>query len=86
MSASDNDIAAALMTLAKARGPGKSFCPSEAARRLSDEWRPLLPHIRRVAKDLPLIATRRGAQIDPDTAHGPIRLSLAPQGRRGSRG
>ena len=73
----DDDIAQVLMALAQARGPGKSFCPSEAAKRLSDDWRPLLPAVRRVAATLPLRVTQKGAPVDPMTARGPIRLTLA---------
>lgn len=71
---SDNDIAAVLRDLAVRRA-GKTFCPSEAARALSDDWRPLMPDVRRVAKDIGLTATQRGQIVDPDTARGPIRLS-----------
>lgn len=73
----DSDIAAVLVALAKARGPDKSFCPSEAARRLSDDWRPLMPEVRRVAADLGLHATKKGQSVDPVTARGPIRLAKA---------
>ena len=65
------------MTLARARGPGKTFCPSEAARQIRTEWRGLMPDVRRVAAGLPLRATQKGAPIDPVTAIGPIRLGLA---------
>ncbi|MBF9030235.1 DUF3253 domain-containing protein [Rhodobacterales bacterium HKCCE3408] len=70
-------MAAVLMDLAEARGRGKTFCPSEAARALASDWRPLMPEIRRVAATLPLVATQRGRPVDPLSARGPIRLSLA---------
>lgn len=72
----DEAIAAALMEIARRRGPGKSFCPSEAARALAADWRPLMPDVRRVAAGLPLGATQRGRPVDPLDATGPIRLSL----------
>lgn len=72
----DPAIAAALMQLAAARGPGKSFCPSEAARALAADWRPLMPEVRRVAASLPLTVTQNGMPVDLATARGPIRLSL----------
>ena len=75
MSVSDTEIAATLMALAKARGPSRSFCPSEAARALCDDWRPLMPRIRAVAATLPLRATQKGLPVDPAQARGPIRLS-----------
>jgi len=73
----DQAIADALMDLAHRRGAGASFCPSEAARVLSPKWRPLMPEVRRVAATLPLVATQKGAAVDPLTARGPIRLRLA---------
>jgi hypothetical protein len=76
MTPSDKDIADALLDLAHQRGVGKTFCPSEAARRLSDDWRPLMPEVRRVAVTLDLLATQKGAPVDPVTAKGPIRLGL----------
>ncbi|SHI58850.1 DUF3253 domain-containing protein [Wenxinia saemankumensis] len=71
----DADIAAALMALARARAPG-TFCPSEAARALSEDWRPLMGVVRRVAATLPLLATQGGVPVDPAGARGPIRLAL----------
>ena len=76
----DSEIAAALMRLARARGRERSFCPSEAARTLSDNWRPLMPQIRRVAATLPLLATQKGRPCDPVVARGPIRLRLYGRG------
>lgn len=74
----DADIAACLMELAARRGADKSFCPSDAARALAAEWRPLMPAVRRVAAGLPLLATQKGAPVDPVSARGPIRLRLQP--------
>lgn len=73
----DARIADALMRLAEARGPDRTFCPSEAARALSDDWRPLMPDIRRVAASLSLLATQSGKPVDARAASGPIRLGLA---------
>ncbi len=75
-SISDDDIRDALLALADARGAGKTFCPSEIARHLADDWRPLMPEVRRVAAELPLVATQKGLPVDPLTAKGPIRLGL----------
>lgn len=73
---SEDEIAAVLMALAAGRAG--SFCPSEAARRLAGDWRPLMPEVRRVAAGLAaegrLVATQKGAPVDPATARGPIRL------------
>lgn len=77
------DAAAAILALCAARGPDKSICPSEAARRLApngEEWRAAMPMIRAAAADLALSgaieATQRGAVVDALTAKGPIRLRL----------
>ncbi len=78
MTPSDNVIADVLLDLAHQRGVGKTFCPSEAARRLSDDWRSLMPEVRRVAATLPLVATQKGDAVDPVEAKGPIRLGLKP--------
>lgn len=76
----DADIAAAMLSLALDRGRGRSFCPSEVARGLAADWRPLMPRVRRVAAALQaggqLVATQRGRPVHPETAQGPIRLSL----------
>ncbi|MEM7723691.1 MAG: DUF3253 domain-containing protein [Pseudomonadota bacterium] len=77
MNIADDQIANVLMDLAHRRGPDASFCPSEAARALAEDWRPLMPDIRRVAAGLPLQATQKGAPVDPMGAKGPIRLRLA---------
>ncbi|QFU09715.1 hypothetical protein PARPLA_00722 [Rhodobacteraceae bacterium THAF1] len=73
---SDDDIRAVLMDLAEERGAGSTFCPSEAARRLSDDWRPLMDDVRRVAAGADLVATQGGTPVDAATAKGPIRLGL----------
>lgn len=70
------EIAAVLMRLAETRGPERSFCPSEAARALSSDWRPLMPDVRRVAAEIGLMATQKGRPVDPLTAAGPIRLRM----------
>jgi hypothetical protein len=78
MRPSDEAIAAVLMDLAHRRGAAASFCPSEAARVLAEDWRPLMPEVRRVAAGLPLLATQGRVPVDPVTARGPIRLRLQP--------
>jgi hypothetical protein len=72
----DARIAEVLMDLAHQRGRGATFCPSEAARALAQDWRPLMPEVRRAAATLPLHATQKGRPVDPLTFSGPIRLGL----------
>jgi hypothetical protein len=77
---SEAEIAAVLRALARARGAGRTFCPSEAARRLSPDWRPLMPEVRRVAGGMQrageLQGFQKGRPVDPEEARGPIRLGL----------
>jgi hypothetical protein len=73
----DAAIRSALAKLAAARGRERTFCPSEAARALSVDWRSLMPKVRRVAALMPeLRATQGGVEVEPLSARGPIRLSL----------
>jgi hypothetical protein len=78
----DHDLIRSTLLALAATRQGKSFCPSEAARSLADNWRPLMPAIRQCAADLAnlglLTATRRGQPVDPLASGGPIRLSLPP--------
>ena len=68
---------AAILDLALQRGREKSLCPSEVARSLAADWRPLMPEVRRLAAEMPeIVATQNGAEVDPRTARGPIRLRL----------
>lgn len=80
MTFSQADVAVILLDLAQRRGAGRTFCPSEAARALSEDWRPLMPVVRETASDLQnrglIAATQRGAPVDPASARGPIRLGL----------
>lgn len=66
--------------LLRQRGPDKSICPSEVARAIAEEWRPLMPLVREVAaqerKAGRLLITQKGKPVDPGTARGPIRLAL----------
>ncbi|MEO1140417.1 MAG: DUF3253 domain-containing protein [Pseudomonadota bacterium] len=74
----DEEIAQSLMQLAHERGAGKTFCPSDAAQRLAQDWRPMMPRVRQVAAQIGLCATQKGKVVDPVSATGPIRLSLGP--------
>ena len=81
--AADEKIASTILDLARVRGQGNSFCPSEAARRVQpDAWQPLMPDVRRVAarlqRDGLIHATQGGRAVDALEARGPIRLSRPP--------
>lgn len=84
----DAAIARAILHLTHQRGPGKTLCPSEIARALAPtDWRPLMPHVRRVAEQLrqqgQLQILQRGHPVslaaDATPVRGPIRLALPDQ-------
>lgn len=69
------------MDLVVERGPGKSICPSEVARRLSsNDWRALMSAVRDVAtvmaKRGQIEFRQKGELVDPELAKGVIRLAL----------
>lgn len=78
-------IAAVMRALLDARDPGRTLCPSEVARRLADrnddDWRSLMPAVRRVAAERArageLVITQRGRAVDAVRARGPIRIGYA---------
>lgn len=85
--ASEADLAAAILTLTRARGPGKSICPSEAARVLAGEarWQALMPAVRRVAvrlaQDGAIVITKKGKPVDPADFKGVYRLKARGDGQ-----
>jgi len=77
-------LRAAILALAIARGADSSTCPSDAARAVAADWRPLLPEARELARGLARAGrvqlTQRGRPLDPDGEwRGPIRIRL-PRG------
>ena len=75
-----SQLSAIILDLATARGPSKTFCPSEAARKFDQkEWRQLMPVVRTIAislwKEEKLRVLQKGVEVDPNTAKGPIRYS-----------
>ncbi|WP_300062322.1 DUF3253 domain-containing protein [uncultured Roseobacter sp.] len=74
-------IAAAIRELAQHRGPGKTLCPSEVARALApDDWRVLMPEVRRTADALAaageIVVMQKGKAVSACTARGAIRIGL----------
>jgi hypothetical protein len=71
---------ATILQIAAERGEGKSFCPSEVARALSEDWRPLLIHVRAAARRLAeagrIDILRHGKPVEPAAMKGVIRLRL----------
>nr|WP_299153259.1 DUF3253 domain-containing protein [uncultured Tateyamaria sp.] len=77
----DQHIQAAILDAVVRRGVGKTICPSEVARSLSpQDWRALMPHVRRVAQALAdagqVSVTQKGAPVSVPLTKGPIRLGL----------
>ena len=71
----------AIFALLAERAPGKSICPSEAARAAGGEdWRRLMGQVRGVAVGLArqgrLEITRHGRPVDPESFKGVYRLRL----------
>lgn len=75
----DEAIRAKLLDLAARRSEDATFCPSEAARGLSADWRPLMQQVREAAAALveqnKLVCTQRGLPAHPLTTRGAIRLA-----------
>ncbi len=72
-----------IVRLLSERDPGKTICPSEAARSLGGEdFRTLMPTVRDAARALAATGlieiTQRGAVVDQERIRGPIRLRLVP--------
>jgi hypothetical protein len=74
-------LASAIMDLLSRRGPGKTICPSEAARQVDpDHWEGLMEQAREAARRLKergdIVITQRGKAVDPARVKGPIRLRM----------
>ncbi len=80
MAVSCEQAEAAIAGLLAERDPGKTICPSDAARRLGgdDGFRPLMPLVRDAAAAMvargELEITQRGRVVEPGSARGAIRL------------
>jgi Protein of unknown function (DUF3253) len=69
-----------ILELLAQRDPGKTICPSDAARALGGDegFRPLMDVVRDAAGDLVdeglIEVTQHGEPVDLDRARGPVRL------------
>ena len=72
------DARAAILALLDERAEGATICPSEVARALAEDWRPLMDEVRAAAAGLvtqgKVEVTQGGEVVDLATARGPIRL------------
>lgn len=80
-----SELEAAILELLAERGPGKSICPSEAAKLVGGtasrhDWESLMEPsravVRRLAKNGKVVMTQKNKPVDPASAKGPIRLRL----------
>jgi Protein of unknown function (DUF3253) len=82
VSSIDRALESAILELLSRRGPGKTICPSEAARLVdSGGWEQLMEGARDAARRLvaqgAIVITQRGKVVDPVRAKGAIRLRRA---------
>lgn len=76
------DISATILAMAKQRGPEKSTCPSEIARKLfPDDWPEHMRNVVDVAIDLHIqgkvVITQKGTPVDVNHIKGPIRIKIS---------
>jgi hypothetical protein len=82
MMASEQQLEETILALIAARGPGKTICPSEAARAVGgphpDGWGKLMKPVRaaavRLARQGRLAILRKGRAVDPEDFKGVYRL------------
>ena len=74
------NVEATILRLLAERDLGRTICPSDAARALAEDWRPLMAEVREtaygMADDGRLEVTQSGRVVDGRSARGPIRLRL----------
>jgi hypothetical protein len=77
-----NRIEATITELLAGRDPGRTICPSDAARALAGDgdfsplMEPVRAHARAMVRRGELEITQGGRVVDPDAARGAIRLRL----------
>lgn len=74
----DDDLRGAILAQVARLRPGTTCCPSQVARDLAAQWRPLMAPLRRVALEMAaegrIAVTQGGRPAGPDP-RGPIRLA-----------
>ncbi len=83
----ESDLEAAILTLARAKGPDKSIDPSEPAKHVASvrgiDWHQLMQPVRRAAVRLAtegrLVILRKGKPADPADFKGVYRLTVPRQ-------
>jgi hypothetical protein len=82
----EDELRRAILSLLASRDPGRTICPSDAARAVGGEqFRPLMDMTRRVAEALVaegrIEVTQKGKPVVLGSSRGPIRLRLTEPGR-----
>jgi hypothetical protein len=77
----DRALESAILELLARRGPGKTICPSDAARfHNPNDWQQLMEPTRAAARRLVaegrIVITQKGKVVDPEHAKGAIRLRI----------
>ena len=76
----EGEVGRVMLELVAERGPGRTICPSEVARRLGGDWRARMDEVRQVAARLAadgrIVGTQKGRVVETGQARGPIRLGL----------
>lgn len=69
-----------ILDLLKARGAGKTICPSELLNEDEKQNKSMMEDVRASARKLAysghIVIAQKGKRVDPSTAKGPIRLKL----------
>ncbi len=76
-----------IVALCAERGPGKTICPTDAAKAMASltggddlAWRDWLPKVRptavRLAREGRIVVYRKGKPVDPEDFRGVYRLGL----------
>jgi len=80
VSGADRELEGLILAMLASRPRAATLCPSDVARQMSADWRPLMEPVRRAARRL--VAEGRveicqgGRVVDPSRARGPIRIRL----------
>ena len=74
----DDDLRGAILAQVARLRPGTTCCPSQIARDLATDWRPLMDPLRRLALQMAaegdIAVLQKGRPAGPDP-RGPIRLA-----------
>lgn len=80
----DHTLEDRILAMLRTRARGASICPSDVARAVAEDWRPLMEPVREAARRLvargALEITQAGRPVDPSRARGAIRLRLPRAG------